>query len=180
MRDINFPASTLVLGGVRSGKSAYAERLATARAAERELVYIATGVAFDDGMRERIAAHVTRRGQRWRTCEAPLELANALAAQSNPDTVVLVDCLSVWLGNLLHHDMDVAQATTKLLECLPLLTGPVILVASETGLGLLPDNALGRRFCDLAGRLNQDVAALCTEVTLVVAGYPVPVKSASP
>ena len=179
MRETTVPLSTLVLGGVRSGKSAYAERLVSDRAHGRKLTYIATGVAFDDGMRERIAEHVARRGPLWATHEAPVELAQALVDAASPDAIVLVDCLSVWLGNLLHYDKDVAAATGKLLECLPRLAGPVVFVASETGLGLLPDNALGRQFCDAAGKLNQEVAALCDEVTLVVAGYPVPVKSAN-
>jgi adenosylcobinamide kinase/adenosylcobinamide-phosphate guanylyltransferase len=177
MRETSVPYSTLVLGGVRSGKSAYAERLTLERANGRSMNYIATGVAFDDGMHARIARHVARRGQQWTTHEAPVELMQTLLDTANADTIVLVDCLSVWLGNLLHYDMDVAAATGKLLEYLPRLTGPVIFVASETGLGLLPDNALGRQFCDAAGQLNQDLAAVCDEVTLVVAGYPLPVKS---
>jgi adenosylcobinamide kinase / adenosylcobinamide-phosphate guanylyltransferase len=179
MREITEPSSTLVLGGVRSGKSAYAERLVTERAQGRTLTYIATGEAFDDGMRTRIAGHVTRRGDLWTTREAPVELPQALLDGAGADAIVLVDCLSVWLGNLLHYDKDVAAATGELLECLPRLAGPAVFVASETGLGLLPDNELGRHFCDAAGQLNQDVAALCDEVTLVVAGYPVPVKSAN-
>ena len=166
-------ALTLVLGGARSGKSAFAETLAQERGRG---VYVATAERVDDEMARRIEAHRARRGEGWRTVEAPLELADAVRRESGPHSCLLVDCLTVWLGNLLHHGRDVDAALEELLESLRSAAGPVVLVANEVGLGIVPDNAMARAFRDHAGRLNQAVAAIAERVYFVAAGIPLALK----
>ena len=168
---------TLVLGGVRAGKSAFAEGLT--QAWERR-VYVATAVATDDEMAERITSHRARRGADWRTVEEPVELAAAVRRESAPGTGLLVDCLTVWLGNLMHHGHDVDAACEALLEALAAAAGPVVLVANEVGLGIVPDNAMARAFRDHAGRLNQAVARIAVRVYFVAAGIPMILKGPSP
>jgi adenosylcobinamide kinase/adenosylcobinamide-phosphate guanylyltransferase len=168
------PALTLVLGGARSGKSRYAEGLVTAAATHA--TYCATAEAKDAEMAARIAAHRARRGAQWRTVEAPLELTNAIAATSPGDCPILVDCLTLWLSNLLGAGRPVEGECAALLAALREAPCPVVLVANEVGLGLVPDNALGRRFRDLAGRLNQEIAALADRVVFVAAGLPLVLK----
>ena len=170
------PPVTLVLGGARSGKSGHAEALAEAAAAER--LYLATGTAGDAEMAERIARHRARRGEGWTTCEEPLDLADALAAQSRADRPVLVDCLTLWLANLLFAERDPVRETRRLIDALPGLAGPVVFVSNEVGLGIVPDNALARLFRDEAGRLNQAVAAAADRVVFVAAGLPLVLKPA--
>jgi adenosylcobinamide kinase / adenosylcobinamide-phosphate guanylyltransferase len=165
---------TLVLGGARSGKSRYAEALI--EEAAPEALYLATAEALDDEMRARIRHHRARRGARWTTREAPLDLAAALVELARPERPVLVDCLTLWLSNLLIAGRDVDAATAGLLATLPRLAGPVVLVANEVGLGIVPDNALARAFRDHAGRLNQAVAAEAQRVVLVAAGLPLVLK----
>ncbi len=166
---------TLVLGGARSGKSRYAEGLVERQPGAR--VYLATAEAGDDEMAARIAAHRARRGAGWRTVEAPLELAGALAQASTPDGAVLVDCLTLWLSNLMAAGRDVDEEATRLLAALAGLDGPAVLVANEVGLGIVPDNPLARAFRDHAGRLNQRIAEAAGRVVLVAAGLPVVLKS---
>ena len=159
---------TFVLGGARSGKSRYAEALV-----QREPPpwrYVATGQAFDDEMRERIAAHRARRDARWQTVESPFDLA-AAAACAAP---VLVDCLTLWVSNLLLAGAEPDCAA--LLEALNGREAPAVLVSNEVGLGIVPENALARRFRDVAGALHQQVAARADRVVLMVAGIPVAVK----
>lgn len=163
---------TLILGGARSGKSRLAEELAAARAGE--LLYIATAEAWDDEMRARIAEHRARRGGRWRTLEAPLDLAPAIAAAGAG--VVLVDCLTLWLSNLMHAERDVAAETNALLSALQAAKAPVLLVSNEVGLGIVPENALARAFRDHQGRLNQAVAAAADQVIFMAAGLPLVMK----
>ena len=166
-------ALTFLIGGARSGKSAHAERLVTAGPAP--WTYIATAQAFDDEMRERIAIHLSRRGAGWRTVDAPLDLAGALAAV--PDGhAVLVDCLTLWLTNHLLADHDLEAECADLVEVLGEPRGPWFVVANEVGLGIVPDNALARRFRDAAGKLNQQVAAVADRVLFMVAGLPLQVK----
>jgi len=167
---------TLVLGGARSGKSRYAEALI--EEAAPEALYLATAAPLDDEMRERIGHHRARRGARWATREAPLDLAAALIEVARPERPVLVDCLTLWLSNLLIAGRDVEAATAALLDALPRLNGPAVLVANEVGLGIVPDNALARAFRDHAGRLNQRVAAQAQRVVLVAAGLPLVLKEA--
>jgi adenosylcobinamide kinase/adenosylcobinamide-phosphate guanylyltransferase len=168
------PPVTLVLGGARSGKSRYAEGLAEAQGGA--CVYLATATAGDAEMAERIAEHQRRRGPAWRSHEEPLDLAGALAASANPQSVVLVDCLTLWLSNVMFAELDVENECEKLLAALPGLAGPVIFVSNEVGLGIVPDNALARRFRDAAGRLNQAVAGAAQSVVLLAAGLPLTLK----
>ena len=168
---------TLVLGGARAGKSAFAEGLAKSW---NQRVYLATAVVTDDEMAERIALHRARRGHDWRTVEEPVELAAAVRRESAPETGLLVDCLTVWLGNLMHHGHDVDAAREALLESLAAAAGPVVLVANEVGLGIVPDNAMARAFRDHAGRVNQAVARAASRVYFVAAGIPMTLKGADP
>jgi adenosylcobinamide kinase/adenosylcobinamide-phosphate guanylyltransferase len=171
----SLPAVTLVLGGARSGKSRYAERLIEATATQG--TYIATAEPGDEEMAARIAAHRTRRcGGFWRTVEAPIELASAVAEQAAADRPLLVDCLTLWLSNLLLADKCVEAETRSLCAVLREAAGPIVLVANEVGLGLVPERPLGRRFRDVAGRLNQEIAALADRVVFVAAGLPLVLK----
>lgn len=167
----------LVLGGARSGKSRFAQ--GRAEALTGELVYLATGQAFDEEMHERIALHRADRGPRWSTVEAPLELAETITAYSTPETVVLVDCLTLWASNLVLAERDTAAATEGLVCSLSAARGPVILVANEVGLGIVPENALARRFRDVAGRINQEVATVVYEAVMMIAGLPLVLKPKS-
>lgn len=164
---------TLVLGGARSGKSTYAESLISAQPSPWQ--YIATAQAFDNEMEERIATHQSRRDERWQTVDAPHELAQALAA-SPEGQPVLVDCLTLWLSNRMLAEADIAAETEALVDTVSRPAGHWVLVSNEVGSGIVPENALARRFRDEAGRLNQKIAALADEVVLVVAGLPVKVK----
>lgn len=164
---------TFLLGGARSGKSAHAEKLATALPAPWS--YIATAQAFDDEMAERIALHRSRRGEGWQTLDAPLDLAAAL--RSIPDgRPVLVDCLTLWLSNhmLAGHDLDAVSAELESVLAAP--RGPWFAVSNEVGMGIVPDNALGRQFRDAQGRLNQRIATIASRVLFMVAGLPMQVK----
>ncbi len=168
------PRITLILGGARAGKSRFAEE--AAEAAGGGLVYIATAEAGDAEMVERIRHHRARRDERWRTIEEPLDLADRLATEARPGRAVLVDCLTLWLSNVMLAGRDLEQETAKLLNVLASAAGPVVLVANEVGLGIVPDNALARAFRDAAGRLNQEVAALASRVVFVAAGLPLVLK----
>lgn len=163
----------LVIGGARSGKSAYAERQALASGLA--VTYIATGEARDDEMAARIAHHRTRRPVDWHTLEEPLQLAAALRRTSARDACLLVDCLTLWLTNLMLAGRE--DESDTLLDTLPMLPGRLILVSNEVGWGIVPENELARRFRDAQGRLNQRVAALADQVTLVAAGLPLTLKS---
>ena len=180
------PDRHLILGGARSGKTNHAITLAARRAAARgePVVYVATAQALDDEMRHRIDRHRAQRPSTWQTVEAPDQLAAALRAQ--PRAVLLVDCLTLWLSNALLLDFDEAAPTaparhwdaerTAFLQWLAEYRGVALLVSNEVGSGIVPASALARRFQDEQGRLNQEVAAMCDSVTLVVAGIAVPVK----
>ena len=169
------PRLTLVLGGARSGKSQFAERLVESQAGA--CIYVATAEARDTEMAQRIADHRARRGDRWRTVEAPLDLIAALRDNAAADRAVLVDCLTLWLANLIDAGRDVDAETAALTEALPALAGPVVMVANEVGLGIVPDNALARAFRDAAGRLNQAIAAAAQSVVFIAAGLPLHLKS---
>jgi adenosylcobinamide kinase/adenosylcobinamide-phosphate guanylyltransferase len=168
------PRLTLVLGGARSGKSRYAER--TIEAATGGGLYLATAGVGDDEMRARVAEHRARRGPTWTTIEEPLEIAGRIAAEARPDRPILVDCLTLWLSNLMHAGRDIEAETERLMAALAGAGGPVVLVANEVGLGIVPESALGRAFRDHAGRLNQRVAAAAERVVLMTAGLPMPLK----
>ena len=171
-------SSTLVFGGVRSGKSRHAEALCRATGLQR--VYIATAAAYDDEMRARIAGHRAMRAKDgWQTVEERHDLASALVRELAADTIVLVDCLTLWLTNRLLAEADMDEEFDRLVDTLSQRRGPVVLVSNETGLGIVPENALARRFGDLQGRLNQRIAALSTHVHFVAAGLPLTLKEPS-
>ena len=175
------PALTLVLGGARSGKSGHAEALVRAHADAVRLrpVYIATATAGDGEMAERIAEHQARRGDTWQTEEAPLALGDALTACARNGRPVLIDCLTLWLSNIMLAERDIVSEIAALLDCLGNAPGPIVCVANEVGLGIVPDNALGRAFRDHAGRLNQQVAERADRVDFVAAGLPITLKTSS-
>ncbi len=168
---------TLVLGGARSGKSGYAQRQAeqAAEAAGRPPVFIATAEAFDDEMRDRIARHQAERGQGWRQVEAPMNLAEAVRALSAED-VAVVDCLTLWLSNQMLAGRDLAAAVHDLAQALAACPAALWVVSNEVGWSLVPDNPLGRRFRDEAGRLNQRIAAVADAACLIVAGMRLPLE----
>ncbi|MDO5657104.1 MAG: bifunctional adenosylcobinamide kinase/adenosylcobinamide-phosphate guanylyltransferase [Paracoccus sp. (in: a-proteobacteria)] len=161
----------LITGGAASGKSLYAENRLTALPGPHH--YIATAEAGDAEMAARIARHRARRGSAWIEHHAPLDLAEALGRAEGP---VLVDCLTLWLSNLIFAERDPEAETARLLDALAARTAPAILVTNEIGLGVVPDNALARRFRDAQGALNQAVAAAAAEVRLVVSGLSIQVK----
>lgn len=176
---------SLVIGGARSGKSGLAERLVTATARPRR--YIATAEAWDDEMRDRIARHRADRmadgaaggTADWITVEAPLDLTAALEG-ARPDEAVLIDCATLWLTNHLLADHDLDAETTALLSALAACPAPVTVVSNEVGWGIVPDNALARRFRDAQGRLNQRMAAQADLVLGVMAGLPIVLKGERP
>ena len=165
--------ATLVLGGARSGKSSHAMRLAEALAARPLL--IATAEAGDGEMRQRIARHREERGAHWRVVEAPLALAEAIA-ELEADAVTVVDCLTLWLSNLLHEGRDAESESSRLLAAIDASPARLILVSNEVGLGIVPATPLGRSFRDEQGRLNQRVAEVADRVILLAAGLPLVLK----
>ena len=170
-------ALTLVLGGARSGKSGYAQAQAekVAAASGRSPVMIVTAEPFDDEMRERIARHQDERGDSWRTREAPLDLAQAVRGLSSED-VVVIDCLTLWLSNQMLAERDLSQAIDELTTALTHCPARLWVVSNEVGWSLVPDNPLGRRFRDEAGRLNQRIAALADEAWLIATGMGLPLQ----
>ena len=163
----------LITGGARSGKSRHAETRAHAFAGRP--IYIATAEALDGEMAERIASHRARRGSEWIEREEPLELAQALI-ETDSGGARLVDCLTLWLSNLLHAGRDWQQAVAELTEALKRQQSPVVLVTNEVGLGIVPDNALARAYRDAAGIMNQTIAGVADEVEFIVAGLPMKLK----
>jgi adenosylcobinamide kinase/adenosylcobinamide-phosphate guanylyltransferase len=163
---------TLILGGARSGKSRLAEQ--RARHSELDVTCVATATAGDEEMRARIAAHQAQRPQHWRLVEEPLALASAMRSHATAQGLLLVDCLSLWMCNLLSHpDPDRWPAErADLLAALPALPGEVLIVSNETGLGVVPMGELSRRYCDESGWLHQELARRCDRVIFIVAGLP--------
>ena len=174
---MNLPRLTLVLGGANSGKSLFAERLVE-RAGVRP-IYLATGRAYDAEMAAKIGLHIARRGERWQTVEAPLDLTGALQNVA-PGTPVLVDCLTSWLSNHLIERGETEAACSALLADLPNWQSPVVIVSNEVGMGIVPDTPLGRQFRTAQGRINQDVAAKADLVVAVMAGLPLVLKGELP
>jgi len=179
VRAFPLPPVTLVLGGARSGKSTHAEKLVTLSlhgAAPQPAVYVATAQAGDVEMATRIAVHRTRRGSNWKTIEEPLKLDDALASAAAHGRPVLVDCLTLWLSNVMLGGGDVDEATDDLLRTLDDLGVPVVFVSNEVGLGIVPDTPLGRSFRDAQGRLNMRLAERADRVILMTAGLPLTLK----
>ncbi|WP_417668894.1 bifunctional adenosylcobinamide kinase/adenosylcobinamide-phosphate guanylyltransferase [Roseibium sp.] len=165
---------TLVLGGARSGKSRFAEKLALKSGLNR--LYVATSPIIDEEMRDRVALHKAQRGDHWRTVEEEFDLVGVLTCEANAETVVLIDCLTLWLNNLVYRKKNVAEETAALCHALMHLKGPCVLVSNETGMGIVPENKLARSFRDDQGRLNQDIAAVCRQVVFIAAGLPLLMK----
>lgn len=161
---------TLVLGGARSGKSRFAEKLLEASGLAK--VYVATAAAFDAEMESRISAHQVQRGEGWRTVEEQIDLAGVIDREAGPDRALLVDCLTLWLNNLMMAERDFASESARLCEAVAALKGPCVFVSNEVGAGIVPENRLARAFRDTQGRLNQDIAAVCGKVVQVSAGLP--------
>ncbi len=167
-----------ILGGARSGKSRYAQAWVEEQTALRTLqpVYLATAQAFDDEMSERIDRHRQDRGEQWITIEAPLDLPSAIADEARSDRILLIDCLTLWLSNLMLAERCVDGGSTELLSALSKEGAQVAIVSNEVGLSIVPDNALARRFRDEQGRLNQRIAELSKAVVFVAAGLPLKLK----
>ena len=165
---------TLVLGGARSGKSRHAERLV--RESGRARLYIATGRAWDDEMRQRIKQHQRDRGPEWRTIEAPEALEDAIDENGDPKLAVIVDCLTLWVTNLMMADEDVAERSRRLVSAVRASSATIVLVSNEVGLGIVPENAMARAFRDHAGRLHQLIAEAADNVHFVAAGLALTLK----
>jgi adenosylcobinamide kinase/adenosylcobinamide-phosphate guanylyltransferase len=165
---------TFILGGARSGKSRRAQLLAETMPGAP--IYVATAQAFDDEMADRIARHRSDRDGRWRTVEAPTELAAAIRTHGGNGNVLLIDCLTLWTSNIMLADVDVDKAIDELVATLAASPGPIVVVSNEVGLGIVPDNALARQFRDHAGRLHQRVAGIADVVEWMVAGLTLRMK----
>lgn len=165
---------TLVLGGIRSGKSVFAENFVLA--SNKEPVYLATAEIFDDEMRNRVQKHRSRRDVRWTNIEQSIDILSILERFHNSDKIVLVDCLAQWLGNLMHHQHDVGNAITSLVAGLETIDCEVVFVANEVGLSIIPENKMAREFADYSGQLNQAIAAIASDVYFVAAGLPLKLK----
>ncbi|MCP4780009.1 MAG: bifunctional adenosylcobinamide kinase/adenosylcobinamide-phosphate guanylyltransferase [Hyphomicrobium sp.] len=168
------PRLTLVLGGARSGKSRYAEEILTK--APDPWIYLATAQALDSEMEARVADHKKRRGEQWRTVEVPLDLPEAIEKHGAGAQPVLIDCLTLWLSNVLLATRDVVAESDRLVAALGEVDGPIVIVSNEVGSGIVPDNKLARAFRDAQGQLNQRVAAIADHVVLVTAGIPLTLK----
>lgn len=167
----------LVLGGARSGKSSYAESLARNWKGPR--VFIATAQAHDEEMAERIKAHRERRGKKWDTVGAMLDLPGALRKANAEDSFILIDCLTLWLTNVMLAEQDCRAAVSELIDALSIAAGTVVVVSNEVGSGIVPENVLARKFRDVAGEANQRIAQEADEVVLVTAGLPLVLKSST-
>lgn len=165
----------LVLGGAKSGKSTYAESII--ERLDPPFVYIATAQALDEEMKQRVRIHRMRRMERWETIECPTALPDTLMDLRGKGNPVLVDCITLWLSNLLcFTDFDPEQSVNDLCNALPKVDYPLVIVSNEVGSGIVPENALARRYRDLAGTVNQRLAKACASVTLVTAGLPLQLK----
>ena len=176
MWENSLPGLTLVIGGASSGKSSYAESLVIETGKPR--IYIATAQAYDAEMTAKIEAHKTTRGPDWTTIEAPIDVAATLSNVPEKN-VVLIDCLTLWLSNLLLSEVDLAAASATLRSAIARCPAPVVAVSNETGMGIVPESALGRKFRAAQGLLNQQMAADADRVAYVVAGLPMWLKGSA-
>lgn len=165
---------TLVLGGTRSGKSVFAENYVLST--QKQPVYLATAEIFNEEMKKRIKTHQSRRQSIWINVEEPVDILKVLQHHNSVDKIVLVDCLSVWLGNLIEHHLDPEREIVNLVDGLASIEVETVIVASEVGLGIVPENRLAREFSDYAGALNQKIAAIAANVFFVAAGLPLRLK----
>lgn len=172
-----FPHLSLVLGGARSGKSVFAERLVTS--ANRPRTYIATSQSFDQEMEDKIAKHRESRGPDWHTIETPLDVKQALT-EASQNSVVLIDCLTLWLSNQMHAEADIDAEVADLLIAINRAPTPIVCVSNEVGMGLVPETKLGRRFRDFQGKLNQQIAKQADLAVFVAAGLPLVLKGTLP
>ncbi|PCH80343.1 MAG: bifunctional adenosylcobinamide kinase/adenosylcobinamide-phosphate guanylyltransferase [Hyphomicrobiales bacterium] len=170
-------ASHLVLGGANSGKSLFAENLCMQSGLNR--IYVATSRILDLEMKTRVSRHISQRGNGWTTKEEPVELADLLQQTCRPNSIVLVDCLTMWLNNLVSDGAGLPERIEQLCKIIPALQGSVVFVSNELGMGLVPDTALGRAFRSHQGQTNQAIARVVTDVTFVAAGLPLQLKSNS-
>lgn len=170
----DFNQTILVLGGARSGKSRHAQKLAEDASAQR--TFIATAEMLDDEMSERIARHRADRGDAWKTVESPISLCAAVEQACDENHSVLVDCLTLWLSNIMHAEMNVDEEVQRLAETIQVVSTPLIIVSNEVGMGIVPETLLGRRFRDAQGRLNQKIGQVCDRVEFVAAGLPLRLK----
>ncbi|MEM9279754.1 MAG: bifunctional adenosylcobinamide kinase/adenosylcobinamide-phosphate guanylyltransferase [Pseudomonadota bacterium] len=166
--------TTFVLGGARSGKSIFAENLVLKSGLKS--VYLATGRAFDDEMVERIESHQMRRGEEWITVEEPLALVDAIQQSAHSGRIILVDCLTLWVTNLMMAEANVEKEVAGLVSMLRDVSVPVVLVSNEVGQGIVPDNKMAREFVDLSGKAHQAIAEVCNHVYLMTAGLPQKLK----
>jgi adenosylcobinamide kinase/adenosylcobinamide-phosphate guanylyltransferase len=166
--------TTLILGGARSGKSRHAESLAEDHDGQK--IYIASGEAGDEEMHSRIARHREQRGPRWTTIEVPTAVVEAVAGNDGAENFILIDCVTLWVANLMHAGRDVAAETGRLARLMPELSARLVIVSNEVGLGIVPDNALARAFRDAAGKANQALAGAADEVLFIAAGLPLKLK----
>lgn len=174
MAERSSPGTVLVLGGARSGKSAFAERLVVESGLERH--YVATGRAWDEEMVERIAHHRATRGEGWTTHEVPLDLVDALKPVDQADNIILIDCLTLWVTNLMMEGRDMPAEFAALADHVERAAATLVIVTNEVGLGIVPENRMAREFRDHAGRLHQSIAAKAREVYFVAAGLPLKMK----
>lgn len=166
-------AKILVIGGAASGKSSYAEQLITAT--ERPRVYLATAQAFDAEMKDKVKAHQMSRGPDWKTIEEPVAISRVIL-ERKPDEVLLIDCLTLWITNLVLGEREISEMCDELVDAIRSAPCPIVLVTNEVGQGIVPDNALSRQFRAAQGRLNQSIAAECDHVIAVMAGLPLVLK----
>jgi len=167
--------ATLIVGGARSGKSRLAEARAVSTSDRR--TYIATAEAGDEEMADRIARHRKQRDGLWKTVECPLNLSDAILDHSSNGALVLVDCLTLWLSNIIHAGLNVDEPIQELLGAITTAPGDLVFVSNEVGMGLVPNSPLGREFRDHQGRLNQSVASVCQRVEFIAAGLPLVLKN---
>ena len=167
-------STVLILGGARSGKSQHAQKLAEDARPDR--TFIATAEGLDDEMSERIARHQADRGDAWQTVEAPISLCAAIEQACDDQYSVLVDCLTLWLSNIMHAEFDVDGEVQRLAQTVQAVSTPLIIVSNEVGMGIVPETPLGRKFRDVHGRLNQKIGQVCDRVEFVAAGLPLRLK----
>ena len=173
----NLPTLSLVIGGAASGKSRFAESLCVQSA--RPKVYVATAQIYDDEMAQKVVSHLAQRGEDWRTIETPVDVASALETACS-DNVVLLDCATLWLTNVILGEHDLEAETAKLLSAISSCPAPIVIVSNEVGQGIVPDNVLSRKFSNTQGKLNQTLAAQAGLVVAVMAGLPLALKGTIP